>query len=200
MKVVAIAGSLRRGSFNGGLLDAAAELAPPGMEMSISREIGSIPLFDEDLERESVGGPIAVQKLRDSIAAGDGLLIATPEYNHSVPGVLKNAIDWLSRPTPVEVLNGKPVAIIGASGGPWGTRLAQAALRQVMYATESRVLPAPAMYLSNCAASFDTNGRLTDERTREKLRALLQAFAAWIDLQRVCGRQPAAPELGRELA
>src|SRR5581483_11429227 len=91
----------------------------------------ALPLFDEDLEPATLGGPDAVRQLRAQVAAGDGLLIATPEYNQSLPGVLKNAIDWLSRPWPDEVLAGKPVAVIGASSGRWGARLAQAALRQV---------------------------------------------------------------------
>lgn len=184
MKVVAIAGSLRRESFNRRLLDAAVELAPQGMEICIAREIGEIPLFDEDLEQQAAGGPVAVRTLREAIAAADGLLIATPEYNHSFPGVLKNAIDWLSRPSPDEVLKGKPVAIIGASGGQWGTRLAQAALRQVLYATEARILPAPALYANSCKLLFDSAGRLTDDRIRETLRILLKEFADWIALAR----------------
>ncbi|HEV2270621.1 MAG TPA: NAD(P)H-dependent oxidoreductase [Steroidobacteraceae bacterium] len=183
MRVVAIAGSLRRESCNHRLLEAAASLSPPGMEVRIMRELGSIPLYDADLERDSAGGPLAVRKLREAIAAADGLLIATPEYNHSFPGVLKNAIDWLSRPGPVEALNGKPVAIIGASSGQWGTRLAQAALRQVFYATESRVLPAPALYASACERLFDSDGLLTDQETRDRLGGLLRAFGNWIRLQ-----------------
>lgn len=187
MKVVAIAGSLRRESCNRRLLDAAVELAPRGMEISIAREMGSIPLFDEDLEHQTTGGPTVVRTLRDAIGAADGVLIATPEYNHSFSGVLKNAIDWLSRPGPAEVLKAKPVAIIGASAGQWGTRLAQAALRQVLYATESRVLPAPALHVRSCNLLFDCGGRLTDEGTRETLRVLLKEFANWIGAcQPVC--------------
>lgn len=187
MKVVAIAGSLRRESCNRRLLDAAVGLAPQGMQICIAPAIGSIPLFDEDLEQRADGGPIAVRTLRDAIAAADGLLIATPEYNHSFPGVLKNAIDWLSRPGPAEVLKAKPVAIIGASGGQWGTRLAQAALRQVLYATECRVLPGPALYASSCRLLFDAAGRLTDQKTLEALSVLLTELADWIVLQRKAG-------------
>ena len=182
MRVVAIAGSLRRESCNQRLLEAAASLSPAGMEIRVVRELGSIPLYDADLEHHSAGGPLAVRKLREAIAAADGLLIATPEYNHSFPGVLKNAIDWLSRPGPAEALTGKPVAIIGASSGQWGTRLAQAALRQVFYATESRVLPAPALYVSASERLFDSNGRLNDQETRDRLGALLKAFGNWIEL------------------
>jgi chromate reductase, NAD(P)H dehydrogenase (quinone) len=122
LKVVGIAGSLRRESFNRKLLEAAVELAPSGVDICIERELGAIPPFDADLATENPKGPIAVQGLRDKVAAADGILIATPEYNQSFPGVLKNLIDWLSLPAPAEVLQGKPVAIVGASSGPWGCR------------------------------------------------------------------------------
>jgi len=120
-----------------------------------------------------------VRALRDLVAAADGLLLATPEYNWGIPGVLKNAVDWLSRPP--EVLIGKPVAIIGASSGRWGTRLAQAALRQVMTATESLVMPAPALFVRDAATMFDDHGQLIDAGVRAQLDAVLAAFATWID-------------------
>lgn len=179
MKIVAIAGSLRAESYNRALLHAAGELAPAGMVIHIEREIGEIPLYNADFEELESGVPVAVRRLRAAVGAADGLLIATPEYNQSLPGVLKNVIDWLSRPAPDEVLAGKPVAIIGASSGPWGTRLAQAALRQVLAATESRVLPAPMLFVRDCTHVFDFQRRLTDETTRRRLQALLQAFANW---------------------
>lgn len=180
--VLALAGSLRRGSYNRRLLEAATELAPQGMVLAIEDELKVLPFFDEDLERETGGGPDAVRRLRRRVAAADGLLVATPEYNHSLPGVLKNAIDWLSRPAPDEVLAGKPVAILGATQGAWGTRLAQATLRQVFTATESRVLPSPALYLRDAARLFDDDGRLVDASTRARLGALLAAFSDWMDL------------------
>jgi chromate reductase len=178
--VLAIPGSLRRASYNRALLRAAKQLAAPEMSIAVYEELGSIPLFDQDLEAETGGGPEAVRQLRAQVEAADGLLLATPEYNHSVPGVLKNAIDWLSRPAPREVLAGKPVAVIGASGGPWGTRLAQAALRQILYATECLVLSTPALYIANAGAVFDESGQLTDPTTRHRLESLLTAFGSWV--------------------
>jgi chromate reductase len=182
VNILAICGSIRAGSMNRRLLDAAVELAPAGMSLRFSESLDSIPLFSEDREHVGAPGFDAVQRLRAQVAHADGLLIATPEYNQSVPGVLKNAIDWLSRPLPDEVLIGKPVAVIGASAGRWGTRLAQAALRQVLYATESPVLPNPALFVREAAQLFDAQGSLVDVRTRESLAAVLQAFARWIEL------------------
>ena len=180
--VLAVAGSLRQRSYNRLLLQAAADCAPAGMRLVAGEGLGSLPLFDEDLELATGGGPEPVRSLRRQVAAADGLLIATPEYNHSIPGVLKNAIDWLSRAAPEEVLSGKPVAVLGASSGRWGTRLAQAALRQVLYATECLVMPRPAVFLSDAARLFDEDGRLADAAAREQIEALLREFAAWIDV------------------
>lgn len=177
--ILAIAGSLRRGSWNLRLLQAAAECAPAGMQIHVHRTLGAVPLFDEDVEEQTGGGPEPVRALRDAVARASGVLIATPEYNQSVPGVLKNAIDWLSRAKPTAVLAGKPVALIGASSGRWGTRLAQAALRQVLCATESLVMPAPALYLRDAARAFDADGRLADAATLNQLRVVLDAFARW---------------------
>lgn len=192
-RVLAVAGSLRRHSWNRRLLEAAAaaDYAPPGMVVTVYRDLASIPLFSEDLE--TGGHPEGVGRLRHELAAADGLLIATPEYNHSFPGVLKNAIDWLSRP-PGGLLEGKPVAVIGATTGAWGTRLAQAALRQVLAATESAVLPGPALYLRSAAAAFDDAGRLAEARTAQALTALLAAFADWIERWWVDDGRPAAEQ------
>lgn len=181
--VLAIAGSLRRGSFNRSLLRAAVACAPPSMSIRIHDGLDSIPLFDADLEA-GLTVPDPVRDLRCAVASADGLLVATPEYNHSFPGVLKNAVDWLSRAAPEQVLAGKPVALVGASSGRWGTRLAQAALRQVLYATESVVLPRPALFLGEASRLFDAAGGLTDPEAREQLSALLLAFGDWIDLVR----------------
>lgn len=181
LHVLAIPGSLRRGSFNRLLLATATEVAPTGMTIEILDNVGDLPLFNEDLERGSASGPAPVRILRARVAAADGLLIATPEYNQSLSGVLKNAIDWLSRPAPEEVLIGKPVAVIGASAGRWGTRLAQAALRQVLTATECVVMPAPALFVREAQNLFDTSGQLTDEQTKASLRAVINAFGMWIE-------------------
>ena len=139
-------------------------------------DLGAIPLFNEDIEHDVP----AVDDLRRRVAAADGVLIATPEYNWSIPGVLKNAIDWLSRP-PMEVLARKRIAIIGATGGTWGTRLSQAALRQVLTATESIVMPAPALFIAQARNVFDCDGRLTDARVAQQLDEVLAAFREWID-------------------
>ena len=177
--VLAIAGSLRRDSANRRLIESAAECAPAGLEVRIYRRLGALPLFNEDLEASAfASGP--VRELREQVAAAHGLLIATPEYNHSVPGVLKNAVDWLSRPLAGEVLAGKPVAVVGASAGRWGTRLAQAALRQVLYATESLVVSGPALYLAEAQAAFDGDGRLIAEEARGVLRQILKSLDALI--------------------
>jgi chromate reductase len=176
LQVVAIAGSLRRDSLNRRLIEAAAACAPEGIEVRLYRGLGELPPFNQDLETGAfAAGP--VRELCEQVAAAHGLLIATPEYNHSVPGVLKNAIDWLSRPSSGEVLVGKPVAVVGASAGRWGTRLAQAAMRQALFATESLLVTGPALYLAQTDASFDSSGRLTDEAARRALRQILQALA-----------------------
>jgi chromate reductase len=178
--VLGIPGSLRQGSFNRRLIEAAAGCAPRGMRVSVYDGLRDLPLFDEDLERANGGGE-PVRRLRDAVASADALLIATPEYNWSIPGVLKNAIDWLSRPGPAEVLIAKPVAVIGASSGRWGTRLAQGALRQTLAATESLVLPAPTLFVGNAGRLFDAAGVLTDDPTRRALGAVLERLAEWIE-------------------
>jgi chromate reductase len=181
-RVIALAGSLRRGSYNRRLLEAAVALSPTGMAIEVYEGLAEIPLFDDDAEAATAGGPEPVRRLRAAIAVADGVLIATPEYNQSFPGVLKNAIDWVSRPGPVEVLAQKPVAVIGATAGRWGTRLAQAGLRQVLAATEARVMPQPALYLADAARAFDAAGRLIDAVASRSLRDVLGAFAVWMGL------------------
>jgi len=178
-RVLAIAGSLRQRSYNKMLLQAAAEVSPPVLDIEAYRDLAAIPLFDEDLDRDTAGGTLAVKKLRAQVKAADGLLISTPEYNQSVSGVLKNAIDWLSRPGPEEVLIGKPVAIVGASGGRWGTRLAQANLRQVLTATESVVMPQPAIFVAESGKVFSAEGALVNDLLRKQLEGFMQAFANW---------------------
>jgi chromate reductase len=177
--VLALPGSLRGASYNRRLLAAAADLAPAGTTVALFDQLSGVPLFDEDLE--GAPPPAAVASLRAAVQSADGLLIATPEYNQSMPGVLKNAIDWLSRDE--TVLDGKPVAIIGATSGRWGTRLAQAALRQTLSATGSLVMPAPAMHVADAARLFE-GAALTDGPTRQALADLLAAFACWIHRSR----------------
>ena len=175
--VLAIAGSLRRGSLNLRLIESAVQCAPPDIDVRVYRDLAALPPLNQDLEAAAfAAGP--VRTLCEQVASANGLLIATPEYNHSVPGVLKNAIDWLSRPLSGGVLVAKPVAVVGASAGRWGTRLAQAALRQALFAAEALILTGPPLYLAEAEQVFDAGGRLTHEAARGALRQLLQLIAA----------------------
>ena len=171
-----IAGSLRRLSYNRGLIRAAVELAPPNTRV-IPYALDEIPLFNADVEAH--GDPAPVAALKRAIAAADAMLLATPEYNHCVPGVLKNAIDWASRPARQSVLSGKPVAIMGASTGAGGTARAQAHLRDGLTYTNGYVLPLPEVLVSVAAEKFDAQVTLSDPPTREAIRDLLVALAAW---------------------
>jgi chromate reductase len=175
LRILGIPGSLRRESYNRGLLLAAQELAPPGVELELY-EVRELPLYDEDLER--TGPPDQVLHFKQAIARADALLIATPEYNWSVPGPLKNAIDWASRPPATSPLRRKPVALMGASTGISGTIRAQLALRQIFASTESYVLPKPDLFVREAATLF-RDGRLVDRETRERIRQLLEALVAW---------------------
>jgi chromate reductase, NAD(P)H dehydrogenase (quinone) len=177
LTVAAFAGSLRRGSYNRALLRAALEVTPPGMKISIL-EIGDIPLYNGDVEAE--GDPEPVARFKTAIREADGLLIATPEYNHGVPGVTKNAVDWASRPPRNAPLNSKPVAILGASPGQTGTARGQSQLRQAFEFTNSYCMAQPEILVYRAHEKFDDEGRLTDEKTREYLGKFLQAFGEWI--------------------
>lgn len=182
LRVLGIPGSLRSGSYNRRLLEAAVIASQPDVKIEVVYGIAAIPLFDEDVEQQTNGGPSSVKQLRARVGAADGLLISTPEYNQSMSGVLKNTIDWLSRPGPEEVLIGKPIGIMGASGGRWGTRLAQANLRQVLTATESLVMPQPAIFIAEASRIFDQQGTITDDITRRMLEKYLSAFGRWLKL------------------
>lgn len=175
--VLAVPGSLRRGSWNKRLLQAAIASAPDSVHLSMFEDLGSLPLFDEDLE---VDDPEPVRSFRSRVVKADGILVATPEYNQSVPGVLKNAIDWLSRPYGESCLIGKPVAVIGSTPGSWGTRIAQKELRHILWATGALVLPDPPLYVRSVASLFGERDRLVDEETRRALARLLAVFADFI--------------------
>ena len=175
-RVLAIAGSLRRDSFNLRLLGAAVSLVPRGMSIGIYDRLDDVPLFNEDLETPHA--PPGVERLRAAVAAADGLLIATPEYNQALPGVVKNFVDWLSRGE-VSVLEGRPVAILGVTPGSWGTRHAQAGLRHTLAACGALVMPAPQIYLRDAAALFE---QLADARARDSLTNYLESFGKWIRL------------------
>jgi chromate reductase len=179
--VLCLAGSLRRDSWNRRLLQAAAANAPETLRLDVCDGLAAMPMFDEDLERREPDGPAGVRSLRASIAAADGLIIATPEYNHAMPGVLKNALDWLSRESAEgEVLVEKPVAVLGASAGPWGTRLAQASLRQVLHTCGALVMPTPTLFIANAASRFDENAALADHASRQSLQRFVLAFEQWM--------------------
>ena len=178
LRILALPGSLRAGSLNAALLRGAAKLAPANTLVTLYKDLADVPLFNEDLEAGPL--PAAVAQLRSCIEESDGVLISTPEYNNSIPGVLKNAIDWLSRPSPTKPLVGKPIAVIGATSGGWGTRLAQAALRQVLFSTESLVLPSPGLFVRVAGELFDPDGTLIDPASIRALSELMQGFNDWI--------------------
>jgi chromate reductase len=179
IKVLGISGSLRRGSYKTAALRAAQELAPAGMAIEIFSGLREIPLYDDDVRQEQ-GYPAAAAELRARIKAADALLIATPEYNYSVSGVLKNAIDWASRP-PEQPFNGMPIAIMGASGSLLGTARAQYHLRQMFIFLNGLVLSQPEVMVAQAPTRFDAEGRLTDEKTRDLVRALLVALNGWTE-------------------
>ena len=191
-RIVAFAGSLRRGSFNRALLRAAQELAPRDtMDIQVI-EIGELPFYNADLE--SHGDPPTVAAYKSAVAEADGVLIATPEYNDGIPAVLTNAIDWGSRLPGRAPLSGKPVAVVGASPSRVGTARAQLHLRQLLFHVHARVLPPPELLLASAHQHFDKDLRLTDESTREILAKLLERFSRWI------ARERAAVEAERQLA
>lgn len=175
IKVLGISGSLRKGSFNTALLRAAIALRPSSMEIEVA-EIGDLPLYDEDL-RTAAGFPAPVVRLREQIAAADAVLVSSPEYNYSVPGVLKNAIDWASR-APDQPFAGKTLAIMGASGGLSGTMRMQYHLRQIAVFLDMHPLNKPEVFVREATNKFDAHGVLVDEPTRAVVRGLLEALAA----------------------
>jgi chromate reductase, NAD(P)H dehydrogenase (quinone) len=174
---VGFAGSLRRGSYNRALLRAATELAPPALHIVI-HELDEIPLYNGDLE--AAGVPPSVVQLRDAVRGSDGVLIATPEYNHGVPGVLKNAIDWLSRPPRDSALNGQVAALMGASPGMTGTARGQSQLRQAFVFTNTYALLQPEILVGRAHEKFDADGRLVHQATRDVLATFLERFAELI--------------------
>ena len=171
MRILAISGSLRRDSHNTALLRAAAELLPPGVELVLHDGLREIPPYDDDLHHER---PAAAQRLWDEVAGADAVLVSTPEYNHSIPGQLKNALDWLSRPLVQSPLRGKPVAVVGASTGLFGAVWAQAEARKVLSAIGARVLDRE-LPVPNADEQF-TEGRLHDEDIEAELVAVIEAL------------------------
>ena len=176
-ELIGISGSLRKNSFNTALLTSASELVPEGTTLRVA-SLTSIPLYNGDLDID--GGPEPIRALKEQIDAADGLVFATPEYNYGIPGVLKNAIDWVSRPAFRSVLLGKPVAILGAAPGAVGTARAQAQLRQVLAGTLSEVFPHPEFLLAKAHERIQ-EGTLIDEGSRVLLREMLERYVRWIE-------------------
>ena len=180
--ILGFAGSLRRASYNRGLLRAAATVLPPGVELD-AFDLAPIPVFNHDLL--DAGAPEPVRLFKQRMRAADALLIVTPEYNYSVPGVLKNAIDWASRPPADSSIRDKPTAIMGASNGRFGSVRAQHALRQVLLGTVTPVLHKAQVLVSDAPKKFDADGNLTDPETLEYVRKMLVTLVDWARRQRL---------------
>ena len=180
VRIVGISGSLRQKSFNTSLLRAAAEVAPAGATIEV-RTIHGIPLYDADVE-SGPGIPEAVSRLKDEIAASNGVLLVTPEYNNSIPGVFKNAIDWLSRPDAdiARVFRGRPVAIMGASPGRFGTTLSQSAWLPVIRTLGMRPWFDERLLVFEARRMFDESGKLTDAPTRERMVKFVEGYCAFV--------------------
>lgn len=175
ISILGFAGSLRKGSYNRSLLRAAKELVPRDAELEIF-DLEGIPPFNQDLENQP---PDKVKEFKAKIRAAEAILIVTPEYNYSIPGVLKNAIDWASRPYGDNALEGKPVALMGASIGMLGTARAQYHLRQSFVWLNMYALNQPEVMVPFANEKFDQNGTLTDQKTKEKIKELLEGLISW---------------------
>ncbi|HYO10180.1 MAG TPA: NAD(P)H-dependent oxidoreductase [Tepidisphaeraceae bacterium] len=177
LNILGILGSLRRESYNRSALRAATELVPPGARIDVF-ELDGIPGFNQDQEQRP---PAKVAELKRRIRAADALLFVTPEYNYSIPGVLKNAIDWASRPYGDNAWNGKPAAIMGASTGAIGTARAQYHLRQMFVFLNVYAINQPEVMIANAADRFDAQGNLLDETSKKLIRQLLQNLVDWME-------------------
>jgi chromate reductase len=179
-KVLGICGSLRKASLSMAALRACKDMAPAGMTISIAA-IGDIPMYNQDIF--DAGIPQPVKRLYDEIAAADGVLIATPEYNFSMPPLLKNAIDWVSK-MPKQPFDNKPIAVFSASQGPLGGARVQYDVRRILVQLWGLVLPRPEVFIGAAQTKFDAQGKLTDETTRKFLNELLAGFKVWIERMR----------------
>lgn len=175
LKILALCGSLRKGSYNRMVLNEAIKLAPDSMEITVA-EIGDLPLFNQDLEANQLA---PVTRFKDQVKNADALLFVTPEHNYSVPAVLKNALEWGSRPHEKAVMNKKPVAIMGASNGMLGTGRGQYQLRQICVQIDMYAMNRPEVMIPFVKEKFDENGNLIDEKTRSKIKDLLEALVIW---------------------
>lgn len=186
MTILGIVGSLRKGSYNRFALKAAQELMPSGARLDLF-ELHGIPVFNQDAE---VIPPTEVLEFKKAIRHADAILFATPEYNYSLPGGLKNAIDWASRPFGESAWTGKPAAMLGASAGSFGTARAQYHLRQILVALDMPVVNQPEVMIGNAAKHFDKNGKLIDEPTRQIIHKLLTGLIALAEIIRHSGDKP----------
>lgn len=179
LKIIALSGALRRASYNTALLRAAAGMAPEGVAIEL-RTLHGIPLYDGDVEAEGI--PEAVTRLREEIRAADALLVSTPEYNNAIPGVLKNGLDWLSRPSGegARLFGGKPTGLIGATPGGFGTVQSQDALLSVFRTFGSDFWMAGRLMVSRAGTVFDADGHLVDDKVREQLQHFVQGFVAFV--------------------
>lgn len=175
IRVAAFSGSLRKGSYNKMLLNAAIELAPENLEFDVLN-FADFPAFDHDLLDKGVPGPVA--EFKQKIRSADALLISTPEYNHSIPGVLKNAIDWASRPISEYPFTGKPLGIIGASTGLAGSLRAQLHLRQILFTSND--MRTPELFVQLVQDKFDADGRVKDQKLKEHIIKFMVSFEKWI--------------------
>ena len=182
-KILAFAGSLRKGSYNKTLIRAAVEVAPENVAIEVF-DLEGIPPFNQDLENTP---PEKVKEFKEKIRGADAILIASPEYNYSIPGVLKNALDWASRPYQQNALDGKPVAIMSASTGRFGGARVQSHLRQSFVRINMYSFNQPEVMLSSAADNVDANGRLTNEQTRTLIKQLIEALVTWTNTLK---RQP----------
>jgi len=176
LRVLGIPGSLRADSYNAALIRAAQDVAPEGMLIQ-PYSLEGIPMYNQDVDAQ--GDPPAVADFKQAIRDADALLISTPEYNHAVPGVLKNALDWASRPPRESVLDVKPVALMGAATGIGGTAQAQADVRRSLAFPGAQTMPEPELYVARARTKFDDEGRLMDAETRAGLEALLASLGVW---------------------
>jgi len=172
MNIIAISGSLRKGSSNTALARSLQAFAPAGMHIAVA-DIGNLPLYNQDSEATY---PATDQVLKDAVGTADGLIIVTPEYNRSIPGVLKNAIDWLSRPYGTNSFARKPVLVAGVSVGKIGTAVAQSHLRQIMLHLDADVIGQPELYLGPAQEIFDAEGNISDDSTKELLTKALEVL------------------------
>jgi chromate reductase len=177
ISMLGICGSIRKGSLNQRALDALGQSAESDVEWS-TVSLRDVPIYDPDVDSENL--PAAVQALKDAIARADGIIIATPEYNYGIPGVLKNAIDWASRPAYKSVFAQKPVTILGASPGPVGTARAQGQLKQVLLGMVADVFPFPEVTIAQASEKLGPGGVVSDEKTEDLLRRLMVSYSDWL--------------------